>query len=205
MCGIITATGQAIPPVFIFPRKNMKDRFLDGAPIGSIGLAHQSGYMTAELFLEVLKHIKMHLSASKENPLLILMDNHSSHISLEAINLARESGITLLSFPPHCSHKLQPLDVAVYGSYKAALRVAMGDWLQNHPGRPIQIYDVAQLCGIAFPVAFTMKNITSGFRSAGLWPINRLVFTDEDYEAAETTDRNQEPPTAMNPRNPEDP
>ena len=72
--------------------------------------------MTGEIFVaSVLPHIVRHTGASKEAPILLLMDNHASHISLETVEFCRENGIVIVTFPPHCSHKLQPLDVAVYG------------------------------------------------------------------------------------------
>ena len=49
---------------------------------------------------------------------LIIFDNHESHISIDSINLAKGNGIVLLIFPPHTSHKLQPLDRTVYGPFK---------------------------------------------------------------------------------------
>ncbi|GBN67897.1 hypothetical protein AVEN_189612-1 [Araneus ventricosus] len=85
-CGIISATGNSIPPFFIFPRVKYKDYFLCDAPTGSL-----------------------------------------------AITYAKENDIVLLSFPPHCSHRLQPLDVAVYGAFKGACKVSFNDWLLNHP------------------------------------------------------------------------
>ncbi|GBO46976.1 hypothetical protein AVEN_199426-1, partial [Araneus ventricosus] len=129
-CRIISATGNSIPPVFIFPRVKYKDYFLCDAPTGSLGLATKCGWMTKELFPTVLQHIKEHTRSDIDNPILLLIDNHKSHISIEAITYAKENGIVLLSFPPHCSHRLQPLDVAVYG----ACKVSFNDWLLNHPG-----------------------------------------------------------------------
>lgn len=37
--GIVGATGNAMPPVYTFPRVNMKAAFLDGTPSGSLGLS----------------------------------------------------------------------------------------------------------------------------------------------------------------------
>jgi len=37
---------------------------------------------------------------SKEKPLLMLMDNHESHSSLAAIDIARASGVVILTLSP---------------------------------------------------------------------------------------------------------
>lgn len=50
--------------------------------------------------------------------MLVLLDNHESHLYLPVIDFCREYGVVLLSFLPHCSYKLQPLDRSVYGPFK---------------------------------------------------------------------------------------
>ena len=46
-----------------------------------------------------------HVKPSKEDPVLLPLDNHASHLSIDVLNLAKGSGINILSFPAHCSHK----------------------------------------------------------------------------------------------------
>lgn len=58
MIGIIRASGEAIPPVFVLPRVFMKDEFLLGAPEGSLGFANKSGWSSTEIFFETIKHIQ---------------------------------------------------------------------------------------------------------------------------------------------------
>ena len=97
---------------------------LTGAPDGSLGLATPSGWMASELFPLVFKHFIKHMNVSKDNPTILVMDNHESHVTLETIDLARENGLIILSFRPHCSQRMQPLDVSVYGPFKRYYNVA---------------------------------------------------------------------------------
>ncbi|GBM51366.1 hypothetical protein AVEN_110816-1 [Araneus ventricosus] len=187
-CGIISATGNSIPPVFIFPRVKYKDYFLCDAPTVSLGLATKSGWMTKELFPTVLQHIKEHTRSDIDNPILLLIDNHKSHISIEAITYAKENGIVLLSFPPHCSHRLQPLDVAVYGAFKGACKVSFNDWLLNHPGKTVSIYNIPSLAAKAYYKSFTPTNILSGLKKTGIFPLNRLAFGEDDFFCSYITD-----------------
>lgn len=140
--------------------------------------------MTHELFVDVLKHIQSNTSSSKQNPILLLLDNHDSHISIDAIEYARAYGISCLSFPPHTSHKLQPLDVSAYGPFKAKLKVAFNSWHTNNIGKPITMRQIAELSNTPFQQAFTLTNITSGFAKPGIQPFNRLAFADEDFAAS---------------------
>uniref|UniRef100_A0A336M0E1 CSON006862 protein n=1 Tax=Culicoides sonorensis TaxID=179676 RepID=A0A336M0E1_CULSO len=180
-CAIVSATGHALPPVYVFPRVKFKAAFLNGAPLGSVGLAHKSGYMVVEIFTEALKHIQRQTNCSKDNKVLLLLDNHESHCSIQAIECARELGIVLLTFPPHTSHKIQPLDVSVYGPFKTKFKIAFKDWLSTNVGKVITIYQIAALSKNAFLESFTERNIMSGFVKPGIYPLNRFAFQDSDF------------------------
>ena len=66
---------------------------------------------------------------------------------------------------------------------------AAATWLRGHQDRAITELEVGELFGIAYGKAATVQNAESGFRKSGIYPFNRDVFTDEDFAAAETTDR----------------
>lgn len=182
-CPCVSATGQALPPVYIFPRVNFQDHMLNGAPQGSLGLASKSGWMTEELFLKTLEHYQSHWKATKEDPILLLMDNHSTHCSGNAIRFAESNFIYMLTFPPHCSHRMQPLDVSVFRSYKSFYNQACSDWMLSNPGKHITIYNIGELSAKAFFRSFTPSNIMSGFRSTGISPHDRDIFGDEAFVA----------------------
>ncbi|XP_053960488.1 uncharacterized protein LOC128864756 [Anastrepha ludens] len=97
----------------------MQKIFMDNTTPGAIGTANESGWMTSIEYLKFMLHFIKHANASKNSPTLLLLDNHVSHLSVEAIDLAIAHGITIVSFPPHCSHRMQPLDVSVFGPFKA--------------------------------------------------------------------------------------
>ncbi|XP_022909090.1 uncharacterized protein [Onthophagus taurus] len=179
--GFICANGNTIPPLFVFPRVHYKDHFIDGAPEGSLGVATKSGWINSVIFLDVLKHMQRHTVCSKENPILLLCDNHESHVTIDAINYARENGIIYLSFPPHTTHRLQPLDVGVFGPFKSKLKTAFNDWHVSHPGKSLNIYSIPKLAKLAYFQSFNGKNITAAFEKTGIWPFNKLVFSDEDF------------------------
>lgn len=189
LCVAVSAGGNSIPPFLIYPRVNFRDHFLTGAPAGSKGTAHPSGWMTADNFVMFLKHFVHHVKPSKEQPVLLLLDNHDSHLCISAIDYAKENGIVMLSFPPHCSHRLQPLDLSVFGPLKRKLSSSQSNWLRTHPGRPISIYDIAGILCDPWKEAVTMKNICSGFQKAGIFPFNSDIFTDDDFVPSEVTDR----------------
>ncbi|XP_050501719.1 uncharacterized protein LOC126881477 isoform X1 [Diabrotica virgifera virgifera] len=91
--GIVTASGNSVPPVYIFPRVRMKDSFMRGTPVSSLGLCNKSGWITAELFLDVLKHIKKYLNPQPERGknILLLLDNHHTHVTVSAVEFCRKN------------------------------------------------------------------------------------------------------------------
>jgi hypothetical protein len=136
-----------------------------------------------------MKHFVSFSHSSTANPTLLLLDNHESHISYDCLQFAKENGVTMVSFPPHTTHKLQPLDVSVYGPLKRFYNAACDDWMISNP-RPMTIFGIVQVASPAFVKAFTPANIIAGFKKTGIEPYNSNVFDNEDeFLAASVTDR----------------
>ncbi|XP_047103685.1 MFS-type transporter clz9-like [Schistocerca piceifrons] len=175
MVAIISASGTAVPTFLVFPRVHFKDHMLHNALPGSGDGATASGWMNSELFLPVLQHFVKHERTTKEHPKLMILDNHESHTSIAGISYAKENAVILLALPPHTSHTLQPLDVGVLAPFKKFCNTECCDLMADR-GRSITIYDVAGLVGRVFPLAFTSRNICSGFWACGIEPLNSGLF-----------------------------
>ncbi|KAJ8940790.1 hypothetical protein NQ314_010600 [Rhamnusium bicolor] len=165
---------------------------ITGAPPGTAGGAEKTGWVNSEAFMDILKHLHGFVKSTPESPILVIIDNHQSHISISTLEFCKSNGIMLLSLPPHTSGKLQPLDKAVYKFLKSSFNIACNDWMVMNPGKTITIYEIAGLLGIAYPKAFTPTNIINGFRSTGIWPLNRNIFSEEDFLSSSVTDRSLE-------------
>ena len=191
-CGI-NALGNHIPPYFVFPRVNVQQHWHLTAPPGSAITGHSSatGWMTSENFVDFMKHFVKHAKPTEEQPILLLLDNHLSHVNLDVINYAKDNHITLLSFPPHCSHHLQPLDKTVYGPFKSFYNAVCDRWMREpqNAGKSMSIHVIPSLVSYAFPKAFTTSNITAGFKATGIWPFDRHIFAEETFLPSSTTDR----------------
>ncbi|XP_050676211.1 uncharacterized protein LOC126973109 [Leptidea sinapis] len=185
----INAAGNSVPPMFVFPRMRYTDLFLRAGPSEAIGAGNSSGWMTEVEFLKFLDHFIQHVKPSIEQPVLLLLDNHNSHVNFHVVEKAKVNNIIMLSFPPHCSHNLQPLDVGVYGPFKNHLNRAQTAWMYNHPGKTMTIHDLPGVVKDSLPLALNPVNIMSGFRSTGIWPFNPDIFQDSDYAPSYVTDR----------------
>lgn len=200
MVTAISAAGNTVPPMFVFPRKNYKDYFINGGPPDCVGKGNASGWVTDIEFYSFIEHFIKHVKPSKEQPILLVLDNHSSHLHIKTIELAKNNGIIMLSFPPHCSHRLQPLDVSVFGPFKRYMGTAQDAWLRSNPARTMTIYDIPKLVAEALPLAATAKNIISGFQKTGIYPFDENIFTEDDFAPSYVTDRPQPTPEVQTPQ-----
>lgn len=70
-----------------------------------------------ELFTEWLPKLFVK-NILQAQPLMLLLDGHSSHYTPEAIKVAAENDIILFCLPPNATHMAQPLDVSFFGPLK---------------------------------------------------------------------------------------
>nr|CAI5816983.1 unnamed protein product [Callosobruchus analis] len=125
------------------------------------------------------------LTCSKINRVLLILD----HVSIDAISFAKSHWITLLTIPPHCSNKLQPLVIAVYSPFKNKYNSVMSNWMLSNPGKTVTIYNIPGFVKTVMSQTFSQDNILSGFKKAGIHPFNPDVFSDEDFLCSAVTDK----------------
>lgn len=104
-------------------------------PTEYIDAGNPSGWMTDVEFLLFIKHFISCVKPTKEFLVLLLLDNHSSHLSVPILELAKNNGVVILLYLLRCSHKLQPLDVSGFGPFKKYLSSTQDTWMQNNPGK----------------------------------------------------------------------
>lgn len=182
--GCCNAAGSFLPPFLIFARKKMQPRLLDGAPPGTQGTCTPNGWTSGEVFLDWMQFFVEHVRPTPEKKVLLLLDNHESHKYYPALDYASKNNVVILSLAPHTTHKMQPMDVAVYGPLKTYFEREVNVFQKSHPGRIINQYDVAKLLSPAFLKSAVAINAVHGFERPGIWPVNKYAFGDEDYEPA---------------------
>ncbi len=131
-----------------------------------------------------MKHFCHHTKPTKNNPVLLLLDNHCSHETYAALKFAKENGIIMLSFPPHTSHKAQPCDVSPFSPLRTYYNKALISLVSSRSkaDKAITIYDLPRVIAQVYSSAFTDNNIITGFKKPGIWPFNRFAFNEADFE-----------------------
>ena len=117
-----------------------------------------------------------------------MLDGHHSHKTLAAVEYARAHDIDMVTLPPHCTHKMQPLDRTFFKSLKSAYAVESDTWMVSNPGKRISFYQMAGIFGTAYVRTSTQDKAINGFKSCGLWPFDSNIFRDEDFAATELTE-----------------
>ena len=181
-----------MPPFYLFPKKRMNPLYLTHASNETVGFANESGWMQQADFVKFMEHFIKHSHSSKNSPTLLVLDNHGSHLSVEAIDMAVENGVTMLSFPPHCSHHLQPLDVSVYGPVKGSYNQAHNAWMRNNAGKTLDMVLIPKLVATALLRGATAENIVAGFRATGICPYDPGVFNDSHFVSLGVDEGNAE-------------
>ena len=104
--------------IILYPKAFPGGQYKFGGPDDALYARSDSGWVDSELFFLWIRKLFIKF-AVPERPVILLVDGHLSHLTLDVIDLARENQIILLCLPPHTTHALQPLDVSVFKALKA--------------------------------------------------------------------------------------
>lgn len=77
-------------------------------PPGAVYQVTNNGWTNDDIFLIWLKHFTAYVKPNNNEPVLLILDNHGSNVTLPDYNICRDNGIVMLSIPPHTSHRMQP-------------------------------------------------------------------------------------------------
>lgn len=84
-------------------------------PDTTVFAVSESEYMNSELFIEWFRVFLEHIPSKR--PVLLLLDGHVSHSSIELLQLAKANNVILFCLPSHSTHLYQPLDTGVFRNF----------------------------------------------------------------------------------------
>ena len=194
----VSASGQVLSPFMIYPRKRpVPEKLREGAYPNTVFHVSDNGWMTNELFFEWFKLFVMMVPLVR--PVLLVLDGHGSHITIEVIEYARSNEIHLLCLPSHTSHILQPLDVGVFKSFKAFFSKVCRQYMAKNPGRVITEDILATVVAEAFAQSHTPLNILGGFKKSGIYPFNPGEVSDRQVAPSKALVEPSSQPPAFSP------
>lgn len=181
----MSAGGSFVPPMIIYPRAKLNPLLQRNGPAGAIYQCSKNGWITNDLFFKWIEHFANVVKPTINDPVLLIFDNHTTHISIEVYNFCKSNGICIVTLPPHTSHKLQPLDLTFFGPFKAAFNRECDLFLKSHPHEKISMYDLASILNKSYIKIATLDKGISGFSSSGIYPLDTNKFSQDDFAPAQ--------------------
>jgi hypothetical protein len=216
-CFFFNAAGEYLPPIILLSGKRVtptKRELMAAYPEALYVLCENSTQteatwaQCAAFFVEQV--VKIHPGGNH----LLLMDGHSSRVSLEAINDFRASNNSIFTLPPHSSHVTQPFDVVIAKAIKSHLQTAINSLRLGHNGADGMAVSHKNVM-LAFKIAFSKTMLprlddamgdtytlaAKGFAKAGIYPLKREIVEARYQKPAEWFDEEieskKEPPPAV--------
>ncbi len=97
----------------------------------------------------------------------------------------------IFALPPNTTHLSQPLDKGCFGPLKSHWREVCHRFISENPGKVVTRYSFSNLLRQAWMSSMTMKNVIAGFKTTGIYPVDRnAVIKKVEYDhtsVSETT------------------
>ncbi|KAM5517601.1 transposase [Fusarium oxysporum f. sp. phaseoli] len=191
----VTATGRLLKPGIIFKGKELQQQWFT-EELKEVAdwyyITSDNGWTDNHIAIEWLREVYLPQTQPEDesDARLIILDGHRSHVSDEWMATCFLNNVYCCYLPAHCSHGLQPLDNGVFNVSKAAYRKELQKLTSLTDSAPVDKVNFIKAYAKAREVGMTKKNILSGWRVTGNWPISRrkaLMHPEIQSDKKETT------------------
>jgi hypothetical protein len=174
----VNAAGECAPTLFILESPKVTAEDFTMVLGDYLVVTTPKGFMLKDVFVDWMDKFCKWIRERTQDPQLIIMDNLAAHISYEAVKIAEENNVHLLTLPPYSTHLLQPLDVCLFKRFKSCLREQLPAELMKYGVRKLNNAQFLSLVQNIWPTVFTISNIKKSFEAIGLFPLNPSVVYD---------------------------
>ncbi len=182
LLAFVNAAGQAFDPTLLYQgkSKDLQDSWVEDldddfkAFFGSTEKGWTNDAIGLIWIRKVFDPLTRDMARSRWR--LLILDGHSSHVNLAFLELCESLRVAILVLPPHATHKLQPLDVTLFGALSKQYTKEANSLIINSLGlTTISKRSFLSVFRPAWEAAFSAKNIKSGFEKTGIYPFNPLI------------------------------
>lgn len=170
------ADGTLLPPYICYGAKHLYSSWVVGGPDGTVYNRTDSGWFERRIFEDWFEQVAMMYFKSLQNtfPRVLISDNHSSHLSEKVIRLCEQNNIRFVCLPANSTHFLQPLDNSFFSPLKLRWHEVLTTYKKKHGGTLKKSSFPGELKKALDKLSQTVTTtIESGFRTTGIFPINR--------------------------------
>lgn len=173
---VFSASGDTIYPMVVFPYVRPPAAVVASMPDEWFLGKSESGWMQMEVFYEyIVNGVDNWLKQNEvPKPVILFVDGHKSHMSLELSQWCDENGIVLYALPPNMTHIMQPADVSVFKPLKSQWKKTVKEW-QSKPENLNNILTKTTFCPLlaeCLKMSSLSNSIVNGFKRCGLFPLN---------------------------------
>ena len=189
-CG--SSGGRWINPLLIFQGQRPLTKLFEGFPEAHVAMT-ESGYMDGPTFAGWAEVFIKESGASSSRPILLLVDQHSSHLWLPALERFRAANVRVVALHPHTTNWLCALDTSCFASFKKELYRLVG--IARNAGKSIDRSTLSYYIKGAYTKmsSVTLDTLTeerkgccvAGLRSTGIEPFNRQAIPDAAFVPGE--------------------
>lgn len=173
----VCADGSALPPTLIYQgaSQDLQSSWVEDLNENDKAYftSSENGWTCDALGLAWLTSVFHRHTKDKGNRRrLLIVDGHSSHVNMGFIDTADSLRILVAILPSHTTHRLQPLDVGLFGPLAQAYTVRLDAY--NHGGLGWTSMTKRMFWPLfrdAWEASFTPKNIQKAFDKTGIWPL----------------------------------
>lgn len=171
------AEGKLLPPYVVYKAQNLYESWTTGGIKGARYNRSASGWFDSTSFSDWVESIAIPALKKLPGKKYLIGDNLTSHFSANAVKSCLQHNISFIFLPPNSTHLTQPLDVAFFRPLKASWRKILERWRMNE-GRTSSSIPKDRFPHFLKELYQSIeenreKNIRSGFRKCGIFPVNR--------------------------------
>lgn len=192
----ISANGICLPPFVIYKAKHLYDTWCPKNLIrGIVYNKTDSGWIDEDRFFDYFNRLFIPETKHLDRPLLLILDGHTSHLSLKTTRLAIENQIHILCLPAHATHILQPLDVYTLKFVKTQWRTLLWEFNKKHCSKKLDKSNFIHLFAKLYSYALLPSHCSAAFGKAGIFPFDPRAVRRQRLTKVSPS-QNTEPTTA---------
>ncbi|OQR98210.1 hypothetical protein ACHHYP_20397 [Achlya hypogyna] len=170
----ISASGEALPPMYIFVGKRKKACWFEGGVKGMSIAMTDSSYIQGHIFMAWINWF-IALVGSR-GPQLLILDGHFSHLLPDLLHFAHANGVAIFTLRAHTSGFLQPCDAQPFSTFKSRVEKAIHEYPNVKDGKLPTRDDIVQLTRDSWLAAMTPENINSGLMRCGIFSLSLEIM-----------------------------
>lgn len=183
----ICGDGTALPPLLIYDSTSgsIQDSWVqdfDTNEHDAWFTSSASGWTSDEIGFKWLEEFfdKKTREKARRQWRLLFVDGHGSHVTLKFLEWAQAHKILVAVYPPHSTHRLQPLDVGCFAPLATYYSQLLERQTRLSEGQTrMTKRDFFRCFYPAWQKAFTAETVNSSWCKTGLFPFNPGLVLDK--------------------------